>query len=388
MRLALCLILVLTTFAVPAFAGKHSDELKSIEADLKKHKDHQKELADTQVDIEKKLENVRQDLINISSDIQLHERTMAKLNDQRQQTETDIEAAQQKLQNQRKSLAEVIMALQRLNRMPPQALLARPSAPIDMARSFGLLQKVIPAVSEQAQQVKLTFDHLQELHLVQADQQEELAKQKAKLDIRQARLEKLVKQRQILLSNNQAEQQKTTQQVTRLANRASTLKDLLEKITRQIPPPVVAKKPDVVQKVKQWFGDVTAATGNSRLPVIGKIQTGYGQNMGSGNTSQGLSITAEPGAIVTAPSNGVIRFAGPFRHYKLLVIIQHPNGEHSLLGGMQELYTRTGATVTAGEPLGKLPRSAKMKGDSSHSTSLYYERRRNGKPIDPRQARG
>ncbi|MDB5477839.1 MAG: metallopeptidase, partial [Alphaproteobacteria bacterium] len=103
-------------------------------------------------------------------------------------------------------------------------------------------------------------------------------------------------------------------------------------------------------------------------------------------------ITANPGAIVTAPDPGTIRFAGPFRQYKLLVIIQHDNGEHSLLGGLQELYTSVGAKVVKGEPLGKLPPAksseVKMEGDSGPATSLYYERRRNGKPIDPRKANG
>jgi murein hydrolase activator len=144
---------------------------------------------------------------------------------------------------------------------------------------------------------------------------------------------------------------------------------------------------DTGRSLMGWMG-----RGSGSLPVTGRVQTGYGQTIAGGDKSQGLSIAAAPGAIVTAPTGGIVRFAGPFRQYKLLVIIQHPNGEHSLLGGLQELYTRVGDSVVSGEPVGKLPHSAegdgKLVGDSTRTASLYYERRRHGKPIDPRQARG
>lgn len=396
MRLFILFISAFFLLSVPAHAEKHKDELKKVETDLKTQKEKQQDLARTQGDIEKKLNQMRSELMATTSEIQKHEQAVLALQDQRHETETQIEESSKKLDGQRESLARTIMALQRLNRMPPQALLARPNAPIDMARSFELLQKVIPAVAEQAQEIKTAFTHLQELHDTQKNQEQQLLAEREKLTGRQDKLEKIVKERQALLQANQSQQKDVTRQVANLANRATTLKDLLRQI--QIKPIIPApapdiemplkkgEKPKVAESVKEWFGSVVNRFGNASLPVTGRIATAYGQSAGEGIISQGLTINAAPGSIVTAPSAGVVRFAGPFRQYKLLVIVQHPNGEHSLLGGMQELYTRTGARVSNGEPLGKLP-GRNLAGDSA-STSLYYERRRNGKPIDPRQARG
>ena len=390
--------------------AQHRVELKKVESDLQSQKEKQQALAEKQAGIEEKLDAMRSELIDVSSEVQKHERVMLKLHDEQSVTLAKIEEAGKNLDSQRRSLAHTIIALQRLNRMPPQALLARPSAPIDMARSFGLLQEIIPAVSEKAQEIKIAFAELQTLHENQKRQEVELAAEKSKLDIRQAKLEKIVAKRKALLQQNRQQQEEAARQVASLASRAGNLKDLMTRLERQaatekqnksIVPSLKApleetqeiatapeKPPEIISKVKSWLGNVVSNLGNARMPVTGHIATGYGQRAGEGIITQGVTIAAQPGAIVTAPSRGTVRFAGPFRQYKLLVIIQHPNGEHSLLGGMQELYTRTGAKVDAGEPLGKLSTQSKMAGDSSTPTSLYYERRRNGKPIDPRSARG
>ena len=416
MRLIPVFLLCTLMAASPAMAQSkagHKAELTKVEADLKDQKDRQETLKESRAQIEEKLETMRAELIDVSSEVQKHERVILKLHDEQAITNAKIKETSQNLDEQRESLAHTIIALQRLNRMPPQALLARPTAPIDMARSFGLLQQVIPAVSEKAQEMKLAFNELQALQADQKRQEQDLAAEKQKLETRQAKLEKIVRQRKTLLARNQKDQEAAARQVAALASRAGNLKDLMQKLDREEAtrrqqkaktPSLSAPKqqdegvaadtdfaespPPMLNRMKRWIGKAISNLGSARMPVTGHIATAYGQEAAEGIISRGVTIAAQPGAIVTAPSRGTVRFAGPFRQYKLLVIIQHPNGEHSLLGGMQELYTRTGARIDAGEPLGKLSTQSKMAGDSNGTTSLYYERRRNGKPIDPRTARG
>lgn len=367
-----CSILLLSP---SAYADKRQD-LKRVESDLKEQQDNQHNYQAQQTDIEKKLKSVRGELIDLSDDIQTHERALMKVKAQQTETDKKITDTKEKLDAQRGSLAQLIMALQRLNRMPPQALLARPSTPIDTARSFTLLQHVVPNVSEQAKEVKDILDQLAELEKTQDVQLADLKKEQGGLTAKRAKLEKIVAQRQALLKETERNQDKAAQKVASLAVQAKDLHDLLDSIERQEPTPRHQPLKEMGDTFKSWLGS------SSKLPVSGTIKMGYGQAMPGGGVSKGVSIEAASGAIVTSPHDGVVRFAGPFRQYKLLVIIQHANGEHSLLGGLQELYTKTGDHVAAGEPIGKL------SGDSSQSASLYYERRRNGKPIDPRSARG
>lgn len=417
MRLSLafvfCLLCCTSVGGSSAWAGTaKKEELLKLRTELQQQKQHQAELAHSQAEIEAKLDQLQREMVRAGTDIQEQERVMLALHDRQLATAAKIEKTTASLHSQRETLARTIIALQRLNRMPPQAVLARPSAPIDMARSFDLLQKIIPAVSARAAEIRIAVAELQKLQDEQHQQETTLAAEKTRLAARQAKMEQTLKQRQDLLAENRQQQDATNRQVASLAGRARDLEDLVEKIEKA-PAPVkkpmvkaaksgekpaepektlVTEAPKLMRKMTVWLGEVVAKPGSARMPVTGRIATAYGQSAGEGIVSQGVTIAARPGAIVTAPSGGTVRFAGPFRQYKLLVIIQHPNGEHSLLGGMQQLYTRTGAQVDAGEPLGKLPdiyeQDSKMAGDSHPPTSLYYERRRNGKPIDPRTARG
>jgi septal ring factor EnvC (AmiA/AmiB activator) len=383
------LFILFIAFTMPAYAGSKKDELQKVQSDLDSQKDKQQDLAEQQQDIEEKMNDLQGNLVKISRDIQTHEQAALELHDKQEKTESDIVEADKKLQAQRQSLATTIMALERLNQMPPQAVLARPSAPIDMARTFDLLQKVIPAVAEQAQQVKLVVKNLQDLHDTQEHQAEQIRDEQQKLTAQRKELTKTVKQRQALLQENKSQQKEVSRTMATLSSRASDLQDLMHRIEEQAKH---KQKADIVQSVKGVFDKVVSNLGSFRMPVTGRVAQDFGQNTSEGVTSQGVMIAAQPGSIVTAPSGGIIRFAGPFRQYKLLVIIQHANGDHSLIGGMEELYTQTGANVVTGEPLGKLPdrnvSGDKLTGDSGASSSLYYERRRNGKPIDPRLARG
>jgi septal ring factor EnvC (AmiA/AmiB activator) len=385
-------LLALLIVASPAYAGSHKDELQKVQSDLDSQKTKQQDLAKQQHDIEDKVNDLQGNLVKLSRDIQTHEQAALELHEAQEKTASDISEADKKLQAQRQSLATTIMALVRLNEMPPQALLARPSAPIDMARSFDLLQKVIPAVAEQAQQVKQVVKNLQDLHDTQDRQAQQIRDEQQELASRRKDLEMTVKQRQALLEQNKSQQQQVSEKMATLSSRANDLQDLMHRIEEQAKHKPKAEKPDIVQSVKGIFDNVVSSLGSFKMPVTGHVSQDFGQNTSEGVTSQGVMIAARPGSIVIAPSAGIVRFAGPFRQYKLLVIIQHANGDHSLIGGMEELYTQTGAKVVAGEPLGKLPdrnvSGDKLTGDSDASSSLYYERRRNGKPIDPRLARG
>jgi murein hydrolase activator len=377
MRLVLFFLIVFCA-AAPVWAGQ-AETLRRVESDLVAKRAEQRRYAAQQAEIEKKLDAVRDHLREVTSDVQNHERALLKLRTRQEATKTEMAAVEKQLTGQRQALAQLVMALQRLSRMPPQALLARPGAPVDTARSYLLLQEVIPNVSKQAREVKDTLDKLALLVAEAEKQQAALTKETKTLTKKQKAFQQIIDQREALLAATGARKERADANVAALSRRAKDLRDLLNSITHDEAP---SKTPGDIGAAKKsgllasWFGK------DSRLPVTGTVTAGYGQTLSGGGTSQGLTISAAGGAIVTAPGAGVVRFAGPFRQYKLLVIIQHASGEHSLLGGLHELYTRIGDRIDAGEPLGKL------SGDSGQTASLYYERRRHGKPIDPRSAKG
>ncbi|MGB3845596.1 MAG: peptidoglycan DD-metalloendopeptidase family protein, partial [Sphingopyxis sp.] len=85
------------------------------------------------------------------------------------------------------------------------------------------------------------------------------------------------------------------------------------------------------------------------------------------------TIAARPGGQVVAPAPGRVSFAGDYRGYGKIVIIDHGGGWTSLLTGMIGLSASVGDSVEAGAPIGR------AGSDDAHIT---VELRRAGRPVD------
>ncbi len=89
-----------------------------------------------------------------------------------------------------------------------------------------------------------------------------------------------------------------------------------------------------------------------RLPVIGDVVTGFGEVSSEGVRSRGLSIATSPSAAVVAPAAGRVAFAGPFRGYGQILIIEHEGGWTSLIADLGRLSASVGDEVRQGDPVG------------------------------------
>ncbi|HYZ31644.1 MAG TPA: peptidoglycan DD-metalloendopeptidase family protein, partial [Crenalkalicoccus sp.] len=118
-----------------------------------------------------------------------------------------------------------------------------------------------------------------------------------------------------------------------------------------------------------------AAGGHAR-PVVGTLVRTFGAPAEAG-PAQGLTFQAAPGARVVSPCRGRVAFAGPFRSFGELLILDCGGGEHAVLTGLGRLDAASGQRVLAGEPIGVLP-------DTPGPAHLYLELRRNGEAVDPR----
>ncbi|MCB1884556.1 MAG: peptidoglycan DD-metalloendopeptidase family protein [Geminicoccaceae bacterium] len=113
------------------------------------------------------------------------------------------------------------------------------------------------------------------------------------------------------------------------------------------------------------------------LPVDGAIVERFGESGDKGRADRGIRIEAAADAPVRAPRTGRVAFAGPFRQFGLLLIIDHGNEYHSLLTGMSSLLVEKGDTVEAGQVVGRL------REGSGLGSQLYLELRHRGSPINP-----
>ena len=129
------------------------------------------------------------------------------------------------------------------------------------------------------------------------------------------------------------------------------------------------------------------APGPLFAPVAGAVVRGWGERTGDGS-SGGVVVRPPPAARVTAPCAGRTAFAGPFRSYGMLLILDCGGGYHFVLSGFGRLDVAVGMAVQAGEPVGVMPEGAPAgppgaAGRGGARATLYIELRRNGVAIDP-----
>jgi septal ring factor EnvC (AmiA/AmiB activator) len=122
-------------------------------------------------------------------------------------------------------------------------------------------------------------------------------------------------------------------------------------------------------------------------PVSGETSAGFGAPDGYGGTTRGISITTRPKATVVSPADGWVAFAGPFRSYGRLLIINAGGGYYVLLAGMDQINVDVGQFVLAGEPVASMGEAPLMSLIGSaiekNNPVLYVEFRKDGTSIDP-----
>jgi septal ring factor EnvC (AmiA/AmiB activator) len=110
--------------------------------------------------------------------------------------------------------------------------------------------------------------------------------------------------------------------------------------------------------------------------VHGRISLAFGQR-GEAGPARGVTFATAGGARVVSPCTGRAVFAGPFRRFGQIIILECGPGLHLVLAGFDALDTEAGAALLAGEALGRLGAGADGRG------ALYLELRRNGQVVDP-----
>jgi septal ring factor EnvC (AmiA/AmiB activator) len=137
------------------------------------------------------------------------------------------------------------------------------------------------------------------------------------------------------------------------------------------PPPVKpgTVKPGITRPFEKARGAVV-------YPASGTLALRYGEIDEFGVSSKGLTLLTRPGALVVAPYDGQVEFAGPFKGYGQILIIQHGDGYHSLLAGLERIDEAVGNWLVAGEPVGAMS-------SGEPKPRLYLELRHNGQPINP-----
>jgi murein hydrolase activator len=319
---------------------------------------------------------------------------------------------QKSLDERRDTIIEILAALQRIGRQPPPALMVRPEDALQAVRTAITLGAVVPEMRAQADALAGDLADLLAVRKQIVAERDRLGSDIAVLGREQLRMTLLIDQRQ--KKQTVAEQALDTERAhaTDLAHQVDTIKDLIAKLEQDLDPATRSKRDsarsienDATKPNLAALGDpgrlapamaFADMRGRMRFPVNGTRIRDFGGSDGSGGTQKGLSIAARPSAQITAPCDGWVVYAGAFRSYGQLLILNAGGGYHVLLAGMERISVDLGQFVLTGEPVAVMgdasqaPGSQVLGSQASVTVTtvpkqpvLYVEFRKDGTPIDP-----
>ena len=123
------------------------------------------------------------------------------------------------------------------------------------------------------------------------------------------------------------------------------------------------------------------------MPVSGAIIGKYGQEDNVFGELTGIQIATRNGATVISPADGWVSYAGNYRRYGNVVIINTGDNHLILLAGLEKVNVVEKDFVLAGEPIGQMGSKKYVSASSLRGNNdtpiLYVEFRSAGKPINP-----
>lgn len=297
-----------------------------------------------------------------------------------QQAEADIAAGQARIAIIRRQIARqrarldqrqgpvvrLVAALQSLARRPMLISVVQPGSVNDIVHVRAVLANTLPVIKARTADVRADLARTRALQAAAAFATRNLAASRQQLEAQRLALTRLEAEHRLRSRALGRDALFESDRAIALGERARDIVDLMSQLGDQAtvreslatlpgPLPRPPRSGEVAAPVDSvsWTG----GTPPYRLPVVGTIVTGLGELSDAGVRSRGLTLACASEATIVAPAAGRIAYAGPFRGYGRIVIIDHGGGWTSLVSNLGSVETGVGETVRQGAPIGRATRS-------------------------------
>lgn len=379
-----------------ANSGKKSSSVSAAdvakaEAEAKKASQEKQRLEQQASKIKADLNSVNQKMILAAKKIQQGEDEIRQKQEELEKLQQHLDKSEIKFNSEREMLIETLTALQSLALRPSDAVLAQPLSPVEIMRSSILLRGSIHSLKERAEIIRQGIEDIGSQKAEIAKRLQDLEKENKQLADRHAEMKKMSQQKSQMFSQISTQSKEAQQKAAKLAKQANSLRDLLDKLEKQkaLQQRQMAEKERLARQraadkvradkglLPEKSGSVNFARAKGKLsrPARGPVITKFHQEMSKGVVSNGIDIKTASNAQVIAPYEGTVIFAGPFKNFANLLIIDHGDGYTSLLSGLAETDAKVGQTLLTGEPVGNMP--------SGNNAKLHMEIRQNNHPLNP-----
>ena len=287
------------------------------------------------------------------------------------------QGAQTDIEEQSAELGHLLPVIARLSRYPAETMLVLPQSPEDSVRGLLILNAITHDVGDEFthlhnEQLKLAAIG-RDLAVAQADLSEQQARQQSEAASLDAQIAAARQQRSAAENEAADWSRKAAEQ----ASQAATLRQAIARIE-------AADKAESARETPKAREEAAAAmpglAGGLRVPVAGPVVQRFGETV-DGASATAILYQPPSSARVEAPCASRVVFAGTFRSFGLLTILDCGGGYHAVLSGFDRLDVVLGQTLRQGEPVGVMPGWNPLA--PGRKPALNFELRRDGQPIDP-----
>ncbi|HUF45717.1 MAG TPA: peptidoglycan DD-metalloendopeptidase family protein [Aestuariivirgaceae bacterium] len=394
--------LAMPNLAVPSLAGNPQPsqaeadiELRTITRQLDHAREQEQAMAGKLTALEAESAAVSRSLAETAARIQSREAMVTAGEEQLQQIEAEEQDLLAGLSQRQVALSELLAGLQRLESNPPPPFVTRPDDALSALRGAMLFGAIVPALEAETTALSGQLARIENLRASRRDQQRELTRHLDRLAAARAELKDLQARKLKLMDEARGRLEAERLRTQGLAARATSLRQLLSELTEQRQREQAEQHSAAEEQERRRLALLnrpqiafTAKRGQTDFPAQGQRLREFGDRDGFGGHSKGLYIATRKLAQVTAPADGEIEFAGEFRSYGRLLILNVGEGYHVLLAGLGVITAEAGQALRAGEPVGAMgeaPARGTLIGDRLDDPRpiLYIEFRKDGSAIDP-----
>jgi septal ring factor EnvC (AmiA/AmiB activator) len=310
------------------------------------------------------------------------------------------------LRESRTAIAQMLTVMQKMSREPPPVLVTKRSDALKMVRSAMVLSSFFPKFQEESNRLSTRLADLERVLTEARAQQERLNTEKGEFARSREQINKLLAEKRDRMRNNASRVEDLKVAASRHTRAVTDLGDLLGRLDNEVGQrsnlaayeaelkrlgPAIELKPEAKQVAFVQPGRLKPALpfdkvkGSLPLPCAGKKIKAFGTRDETGGKSEGIMLEARNEAQIISPSDGWVIYAGQFRSYGQLLIINAGGGYHILLAGMDQIYTSVGQFVLAGEPVAVMGKAAPDTAGEAQprGPALYIEFRKDARPVDP-----
>jgi septal ring factor EnvC (AmiA/AmiB activator) len=294
----------------------------------------------------------------------------------------------EELGREQQPVVHLTAALQQFSRRPVALAMLRPGSVKDVVYLRAMLDSAVPQVQSRTAGLRAQLARSRQLHQQSLAAAEFLRAEETRLAERRAELAALETRQRLVSREASGTADRETERALALAEEARDLDALVTELDRAgtvrnrlaaLPGPLLrpARPEDArlatLTDLPAPGASASAPPAPYLLPVTGRTVTGFGARRGS-SASTGLTLAPRPGAQVVAPAAGRVAFAGPYRGYGRIVIIEHAGGWTSLVTGLARTDVAVGEALVAGAPLGIAAQA---------DPQVTLELRSEGEPVNP-----